>query len=68
MKLLSKLSFFLFIVFVLLPLQNISKSELKKFDVFGSKSRPNIFTFVDKLLLIYYNGGSIAEKLLFINE
>jgi hypothetical protein len=38
---------------ILHPLQNISKSESKKLDVFGSKFRPNTFTFVDKLLLAF---------------
>jgi hypothetical protein len=39
--------------------QNISKSELKKIDVVCSNFGPNIFTFVDQLLLIFWNGESI---------
>jgi hypothetical protein len=39
--------------------QNISKSELKKIDVVGSNFGPNIFTFVDQLFLIFWNGWSI---------
>jgi hypothetical protein len=31
----------------LYPLQNISKSESKKHDVFDSKFGPNTFTFID---------------------
>jgi hypothetical protein len=50
---------------ILPPLQNISKSESKKLDVFGSKFRPNTFTFVDQLLLIFCNGGSILVVILF---
>jgi hypothetical protein len=46
---------------VLPLLQNISKSESKKVDVFGSKFRPNTFIFVDQLLLIFCNGGSMVK-------
>jgi hypothetical protein len=42
------------------PLQNISKSESKKLDVFGSKFRQNIFTFVDQLVLIICNREGIS--------
>jgi hypothetical protein len=41
------------------PLQIKSKSESKKVDIFGSKLRPNTFTFVDHFLLIFCNGGSM---------
>jgi hypothetical protein len=44
---------------ILLLLQNISKSELKKVDVFGLKFGSNTFTFIDKLLFIFCNKGSI---------
>jgi hypothetical protein len=37
-------------------LQNISKNQSKKVDVFVSKLRPN--RFADHLLLIFCNGGS----------
>jgi hypothetical protein len=49
--------------YILLPLQNINKSESKKLDVFGSKFKSNTFTFVDQLLLIFCNGGSILKPL-----
>jgi hypothetical protein len=44
------------ILHILPPLQNISKSESKKLDVFGSKFRPNTFSFDNQLLLIFCNG------------
>jgi hypothetical protein len=41
------------------PSQNISKNEPKKLDAFGSKFGPNTFTFIDQLLLIFCDGGSM---------
>jgi hypothetical protein len=47
---------------ILPPSQNINKSGSKKFDVFGLKFGPDIFTFVDQLLFIFWDGGSISFK------
>jgi hypothetical protein len=47
---------------LLLPLQNIIKSKSNFFNVFGSKFRPNIFTYVDQLLFIFCNGGNIIYQ------
>jgi hypothetical protein len=45
------------------PSQNVSKSESKNFDVFGSKFVPNTFTFVDQFLLVFWDEGSkILQK------
>jgi hypothetical protein len=44
---------------ILSPSQNINKSESNKFDVFNLKFGANTFTFVNKLLLIFWYGGSI---------
>jgi hypothetical protein len=38
------------------------QNESNKFDVFSLKFRPNTFTFVDQLLLIFYNGGSNIKE------
>jgi hypothetical protein len=45
------------------PFQNISKSESKKLDIFGSKFRPNTFIFIDQLLVIFWDGGSTIKRI-----
>jgi hypothetical protein len=44
------------------PLQNISKTESTKFDIFGSKFKPNTFIFVDKFFLIYFATDGVCDK------
>jgi hypothetical protein len=44
---------------VLHPFQNISKNELKKLDVFGQKFVLTTSFFVDQLLFIFWDRGSI---------
>jgi hypothetical protein len=48
---------------VLSPSQNISKSKSNKFNVFGSKFRPNTFTFIDQFLLIFWDEENTFYKI-----
>jgi hypothetical protein len=43
--------------------QNINKSKLNKFDVFGSKFGSNIFIFIDQLLLIFWDEENTFYKI-----
>jgi hypothetical protein len=53
------------IIKILLPFQNINKSESKNIDVFGSKFGPDTFTFIDQFLFIFWDGVSTSSGLFY---
>jgi hypothetical protein len=57
-------------IYILHSSENISKNESKKkkLDVFGSKFGSDTFTFIDQLLFIFWDGGSIVFTWLYIMQ